>query len=99
MLEFHAAEFRRQLAAGVPIAMGSDVGPFPHGTQARELTLYAVRSGHCDLAMVRSLRDQIEELPVVLMKHEQDAVATVLAAIVWAVLDASVRDLDDSLVA
>lgn len=61
--------------------------------------LAAVRSGHCDRAMVRSLRDQIEELPVVLMKHEQDAVATVLAAIVWAVLDASVRDLDDSLVA
>jgi len=23
----------------VPIAMGSDVGPFPHGTQARELVL------------------------------------------------------------
>ena len=59
----------------------------------------AVRSGHCDRAMVRSLRDQIDELPVVLMKHEQDAVATVLAAIVWAVLDASVRDLDDTLVA
>lgn len=59
----------------------------------------AVRSGHCDRAMVRSLRDQIEELPIVLMKHEQDAVATVLAAIVWAVLDASMRDLDDSLVA
>ena len=36
---FHAAEFRKQLAAGVPMAMGSDVGPFPHGTQARELEL------------------------------------------------------------
>ncbi len=36
---FHAAEFKRQLAAGVPFAVGSDVGPFPHGTQARELTL------------------------------------------------------------
>jgi len=36
---FHAAEFRKQLAAGVPIAVGSDVGPFPHGTQARELEL------------------------------------------------------------
>jgi imidazolonepropionase-like amidohydrolase len=31
--------FRQQLAAGIPIAMGSDVGPFPHGTQARELVL------------------------------------------------------------
>jgi imidazolonepropionase-like amidohydrolase len=38
-LELHAREFRRQLQAGVPIAAGSDVGPFPHGTQARELEL------------------------------------------------------------
>ncbi|MHB1699998.1 MAG: metal-dependent hydrolase family protein [Acidobacteriaceae bacterium] len=36
---FHAAEFRKQLAAGVPMAVGSDVGPFPHGTQAREFEL------------------------------------------------------------
>ncbi|HUK48403.1 MAG TPA: amidohydrolase family protein [Terriglobales bacterium] len=39
ILDLHAANFRKQLAAGVPIAMGSDVGPFPHGTQARELAL------------------------------------------------------------
>ncbi len=38
-LTLHAAEFRKQLAAGVPMAVGSDVGPFPHGTQARELVL------------------------------------------------------------
>jgi imidazolonepropionase-like amidohydrolase len=38
-LDLHAQNFRKQLAAGVPIAMGSDVGPFPHGTQARELEL------------------------------------------------------------
>ncbi len=37
--DFHAANFKRQLAAGVPMAVGSDVGPFPHGTQARELVL------------------------------------------------------------
>jgi len=37
--EYHAAEFRKQLAAGVPMAVGSDVGPFPHGTQGRELEL------------------------------------------------------------
>ena len=36
---FHIAEFKKQLAAGVPMAVGSDVGPFPHGTQARELEL------------------------------------------------------------
>jgi imidazolonepropionase-like amidohydrolase len=39
LLAFHADEFRRQLAAGVPMAVGSDVGPFPHGTQAREFEL------------------------------------------------------------
>jgi imidazolonepropionase-like amidohydrolase len=39
MQQYHAAEFRKQLAAGVPVAMGSDVGPFPHGTQAREFVL------------------------------------------------------------
>jgi imidazolonepropionase-like amidohydrolase len=36
---YHAAEFKKQMAAGVPFAVGSDVGPFPHGTQARELEL------------------------------------------------------------
>jgi imidazolonepropionase-like amidohydrolase len=39
ILDLHVRNFRQQLAAGVPIAMGSDVGPFPHGTQARELVL------------------------------------------------------------
>jgi imidazolonepropionase-like amidohydrolase len=39
LLEFHIQEFRKQLAAGVPMAVGSDVGPFPHGTQAREYVL------------------------------------------------------------
>jgi imidazolonepropionase-like amidohydrolase len=37
--ELHAEESKKQLAAGVPMAVGSDVGPFPHGTQARELEL------------------------------------------------------------
>ncbi len=40
-LAFHVAQFKRQMAAGVPFAVGSDVGPFPHGTQARELVLMA----------------------------------------------------------
>ena len=61
--------------------------------------MVAVRSGHCDRAMVRSLRDQIEELPVALTRFEQDAVATVIAAIIWAVLDASARSLAESMVA
>jgi hypothetical protein len=52
----------------------------------------AVRSGRCDRAMVRSLRDQIEELPIVLTPGEQDAVATTIAAVIWAVLEANVRE-------
>jgi imidazolonepropionase-like amidohydrolase len=39
MLAYHAAQFKQQMAAGVPFAVGSDVGPFPHGTQAREYEL------------------------------------------------------------
>jgi hypothetical protein len=61
--------------------------------------MVAVRSGRCDRAMVRSLRDQIETLRVVLVPREEDAVATVIAAIIWSVLDASARDLEDTLVA
>jgi imidazolonepropionase-like amidohydrolase len=50
---FHAAEFRKQLAAGVPMAVGSDVGPFPHGTQARELELM-VQYGMKPLAVLQA---------------------------------------------
>jgi imidazolonepropionase-like amidohydrolase len=39
MLDYKIKEFKKQVAAGVPFACGSDVGPFPHGTQARELEL------------------------------------------------------------
>ncbi len=53
MLDFHAQEFRRQLAAGVQFAAGSDVGPFPHGTQAREFELM-VRYGMTPLAAIRA---------------------------------------------
>ena len=53
MLDLHAAEFKRQLAAGVPVAMGSDVGPFPHGTQAREFVLM-VKYGMTPLAAIQA---------------------------------------------
>src|SRR5208337_3273323 len=51
LIDLHASEFKRQLAAGVPIAMGSDVGPFPHGTQAREFVLM-VKFGMSPLAAI-----------------------------------------------
>ena len=53
VLDFHASEFKKQLAAGVPIAMGSDVGPFPHGTQAREFILM-VKYGMSPLAAIQA---------------------------------------------
>jgi imidazolonepropionase-like amidohydrolase len=53
MQDFHAQEFRKQLAAGVPMAVGSDVGPFPHGTQARELELM-VKYGMTPLAVLQA---------------------------------------------
>jgi len=53
MLDLHAQEFPRQLAAGVPMAVGSDVGPFPHGTQARELVLM-VKYGMTPLAALQA---------------------------------------------
>ncbi|MGB9465496.1 MAG: amidohydrolase family protein [Candidatus Acidiferrum sp.] len=53
MLDLHALEFRKQLAAGVPMAVGSDVGPFPHGTQAREFNLM-VKYGMTPLATLQA---------------------------------------------
>jgi imidazolonepropionase-like amidohydrolase len=53
MLNYHAQEFKKQVAAGVPIAMGSDVGPFPHGTQAREFVLM-VQFGMTPLAAIQA---------------------------------------------
>jgi imidazolonepropionase-like amidohydrolase len=53
MLDLHAREFRKQLAAGVPMAVGSDVGPFPHGTQAREFVLM-VKYGMTPLAALQA---------------------------------------------
>ena len=53
LVEFHAREFKTQLTAGVPMAMGSDVGPFPHGTQAREFVLM-VKYGMSPLAALQA---------------------------------------------
>jgi len=52
-LDYHAQEFRKQMAAGVPFAVGSDVGPFPHGTQAREFVLI-VKYGMKPLAAIQA---------------------------------------------
>jgi imidazolonepropionase-like amidohydrolase len=71
ILDLHAAEFKKQLAAGVPVAMGSDVGPFPHGTQAREFVLMvkfgmspvaAIQAGTVNGAKLLGWQGQIGEL-------------------------------------
>ena len=53
MLDLHVEEFKKQIAAGVPMAVGSDVGPFPHGTQAREFVLM-VQFGMSPLAVLQA---------------------------------------------
>ena len=53
LLDYKIREFKRQVAAGIPFAVGSDVGPFPHGTQARELELM-VRYGMKPLAVLQA---------------------------------------------
>ena len=52
-LEYKIKEFKKQIAAGVSFAVGSDVGPFPHGTQARELELM-VKYGMKPLAVLQA---------------------------------------------
>ena len=52
-LDYKISEFKKQIAAGISFAAGSDVGPFPHGTQARELTLM-VRYGMKPLAVLQA---------------------------------------------
>jgi imidazolonepropionase-like amidohydrolase len=53
MLDLKVQDFRKQVAAGVPMAVGSDVGPFPHGTQAREFVLM-VKYGMSPLAVMQA---------------------------------------------
>jgi imidazolonepropionase-like amidohydrolase len=49
----HEISFRKALGAGVKIAFGTDVGPFPHGTQAVEFE-YMTKFGMAPLAAIQS---------------------------------------------
>jgi len=71
MQAYHAAEFKKQMASGVPFAVGSDVGPFPHGTQASEYELMVeygmspaetLRSGLINGAKLLDWADSIGQL-------------------------------------
>jgi imidazolonepropionase-like amidohydrolase len=53
LFDYKVKEFKKQIAAGIPFAVGSDVGPFPHGTQAREFELM-VKYGMTPLAVLQA---------------------------------------------
>jgi imidazolonepropionase-like amidohydrolase len=53
LLDLKIREFKKQISAGIPFAVGSDVGPFPHGTQAVEMELM-VRYGMKPLAVLQA---------------------------------------------
>jgi imidazolonepropionase-like amidohydrolase len=62
------AAFRTALREGVRIAFGTDVGVFPHGTQAKEFAIYvelgmspmrAIRSATCDAAELMGWADRV----------------------------------------
>ena len=57
LLDYKIQQFKKQVAAGNPFAVGSDVGPFSHGTQAVEMELM-VQYGMKPLAVLQS--DMIE---------------------------------------
>lgn len=66
-LDYHIQQFKKQIAAGIPFAVGSDVGPFPHGTQARELVLM-VQYGMKPLAVLQA--DMLEGARVLMWQGQ-----------------------------
>jgi imidazolonepropionase-like amidohydrolase len=52
-LEYKIEQFKKQIAAGISFAAGSDVGPFPHGEQAEEYVLM-VRYGLTPLRAIQA---------------------------------------------
>lgn len=67
MLDYKIHEFKRQVAAGVPMAVGTDVGPFPHGTQAREFELM-VKYGMTPLAVLQA--DYVNGAKILMWQNE-----------------------------
>ncbi|HLY60314.1 MAG TPA: amidohydrolase family protein [Terriglobia bacterium] len=49
----HEVSFRNALARGVKIAFGTDVGPFPHGTQAKEFE-FMTRFGMTNMRAIQA---------------------------------------------
>jgi imidazolonepropionase-like amidohydrolase len=69
--EVSERSFRKALAAGVKVAFGSGVGPFPHGTQTKEFEymvkfgmtpVQAIRAATSDAALLMGWQDRIGSL-------------------------------------
>jgi imidazolonepropionase-like amidohydrolase len=59
--EVSERSFRKALAAGVKVAFGSGVGPFPHGTQTKEFE-YMVKFGMTPLQAIRAATSEAAQL-------------------------------------
>lgn len=59
--EVSEPSFRRALAAGVKVAFGSGVGPFPHGTQTKEFE-YMVKFGMTPPQVIRAATSEAAQL-------------------------------------
>ena len=59
--EVSEPSFRRALAAGVKVAFGSGVGPFPHGTQTKEFE-YLVKFGMTPPQAIRAATSEAAQL-------------------------------------
>jgi imidazolonepropionase-like amidohydrolase len=59
--EVSEGNFRRVVAAGVKVAFGSGVGPFPHGTQGKEFE-YMVKFGMTPLQVIRAATTEAAQL-------------------------------------
>jgi imidazolonepropionase-like amidohydrolase len=71
--EVSERSFRKALAAGVKVAFGSGVGPFPHGTQTKEFD-YLVKFGMTPAQAIRSATSE-----AALLMGWQDRVGSVQA--------------------
>jgi imidazolonepropionase-like amidohydrolase len=57
----HLAHFRRALAAGVRVALGSDAGVIPHGANGKEL-VYLVEAGMTPMAAIEAATTRAAQL-------------------------------------
>jgi imidazolonepropionase-like amidohydrolase len=60
VVETHAESFRRAVAAGVKVAMGTDSGVTPHGENLRELELMVAGGMTAEAALVATTRSAAE---------------------------------------